>query len=127
MKESKCQNCGSTIRSPRPDLRKWCDTCRALKSLKALRAMAHKCLVCESRYYAWDNKSARASQRICADCLGSPAGEHRDDDECKFCRSRDRLIPGVSLCWVCATQADDTVQAERATISIARKLKALAK
>lgn len=121
-----CQNCGETVRTPRPDRRKWCDTCRALKNLKNLRAKTHECLGCGQRYYAWDSTSARAQNRICTVCLESPVGEERDDEKCAFCASPSRLLPGLALCWPCATQAADNEKAAKVSTSVMRKLKSLA-
>jgi len=127
MQEVACQHCGNTIRTKRPDRRKWCDRCRALKNIINLRAKVHTCVGCGEAYYAHDSTSARARTRLCPNCTGSPAGETRDTDHCAFCDSDERLLPGVALCYLCATRATDHDVANRVTRSVLRKLKEVAK
>jgi len=127
MQETMCQHCGDTIRTKRPDLRKWCDRCRSLKALLQLRDKAHKCIACDRRYYALDSYSARTRMRMCPDCSGRPAGEHRDTEPCAFCDSHHRLMPGVALCYVCAADANDIDKAQKVSVAAVRKLKAVAR
>lgn len=126
MGESVCQHCGNTIRSPRPDLRKWCDRCGALRNLRALREKAHTCVGCAHQFYAHDSSSARARTHLCPECRGAPAGETRDTDPCAFCDRRDRLLPGVALCYLCATDANDEDKSNKVTQAVLKKLKAVA-
>lgn len=126
VKEAACQHCGDSIRTKRPDLRKWCDRCRDLKAILALRDRAHKCVVCGHRYYAISGNSARASMRLCPSCSGTPAGEHRDTAPCAFCDNDQRLIPGVALCYVCAASAENEKLATQVVQAAAKKLAAVA-
>lgn len=125
--EVECQHCGSTIRTKRPDLRKWCDRCGALKALLQLRAKVHKCVVCSARYYAHDNTSARARVRICPGCSGVPVGETRDTMPCAFCDGKTRLLPGVALCYLCAVLAEPESRSVQVVKAAARKLKEVAR
>lgn len=125
--EATCQHCGDSIRTKRPDLRKWCDRCRLLRDIPRLRAKTWKCVVCSGRYYAHDSGSARAATKLCPGCSGAPIGETRDTDQCAFCNRRDRLMPGMALCILCATDANDEKRAAQVVQAVVRKLKAVAK
>lgn len=123
VREATCQHCASTIRTKRPDLRKWCDRCGALRDIINLRSKVHKCLGCGEVFYAINSRSARARQKLCPDCTGTPVGEARDTDPCVFCNRRDRLIPTVALCYLCASQAADEKTATQVVRAVVRKLK----
>lgn len=125
--EVECQHCGNTIRTKRPDLRKWCDRCRILRDIPRLREKVWKCVVCKRPYYAHDSGSARAATRLCPDCSGTPAGETRDTDKCAFCDRGDRLLPGVALCYICATDASNEKRSAQVVMSVVRKLKDVAR
>jgi hypothetical protein len=101
--EIACQHCGDSVRTPRPDRRKWCDRCAALKGLLALGLTTQKCKVCEEDFFPPDQAHARA--KVCAGCAGTP-GVTRDSDPCVYCNGVTQLIPGVALCYPCAGSPD---------------------
>lgn len=127
MQEVDCQHCGNTIRTKRPDLRRWCDRCRALKNIVSLRSKVHTCVGCGAKYYAHDSTSARAATRLCPTCSGAPVGETRDTLKCAFCDRGERLLPGVALCYPCVADASEQGPRDKVILSVVRKLKELAR
>lgn len=115
---TRCQHCGTAFPTKRPDLRKWCDRCRELKTVVRLGQYPKRCIVCGQEYYP-----NRFRQSMCASCSGSPVGRSCDTERCMFCDRPDRLLPGVALCYICAGGTEHHTRVMRSATKALEKVK----
>lgn len=109
MNTIRCEHCGADQQTPRPDLRRFCDRCRAARNALALSLRPQACRGHRGKFYPADQAHARS--KFCHDCSLTPSGRNgeRDGtgDTCGFCHGATRLLPGLRICYLCLQNPDD--------------------